>query len=471
MSKSQESRRIMFAGYYVDEWHRCAYRLVHCIKQGIPISSLPKPEYATRFLIPKGIEFESQVLGEIGPWQPTTKPLKELVKEGAIIKKPTLKASYKVEGITFDLIGQPEFIMPHKGEYIAGEVKSHKDVQKTDESRLAFYAFLLKKMGISKQPASKGLLLLKEEQYLLDLSNSIFGVTLILQECARALKDDAYSIRVSKCYECDICRAGGFGDLIKIYDIGRARVDLFRKQGIISTDDLLVVDEHTIKIDGMTTDMISRLKLRAKAFKENKIFQVGDPIQLPEGNIVFLDIETDLGITDVWQIDCMYEGKHHNFLGKNYSKKEQKRIITGFVTFLKTLENPILIMHSGSYFDFRVLCDAMKRLKLNDECEYFSKLKYYDTCILLAQRYVVPGQTYALKELGESFGYPFKTDCKNGIMATLEYEACLQKRKPIPKKLVAYCQDDVECMNWLLEYFSNNTFEKHLLKLSPSRMV
>src|SRR3989338_8106902 len=198
--------------------------------------------------------------------------------------------------------------------------------------------------------------------------------------------------------------------------------------------------------------MLGLMALRARSYVQENILQIGEKINLPDGNIVFLDIETDLAIEKVWQIQARWNNDHVVFLGQNYQKSEQRRILRQFIDFLKKIDNPILAMYSKTNFDYRVIFKILKNLKMIKESQFFSSLEFYDLCVLLQRSYILPNQSYALKEAGEFLGYPFSHKGMNGVRATLDFEECLRNKSPIPQKLVDYCRDDVMFMSWMLEY-------------------
>jgi len=446
---------------HLREWHTCAYRLVECLKRDIPISSLPKNEYAIHHLLPEGLKFEKEQLEKMGEWKKTKESFQDLIMKRATIKHPVLKGTWRKAFGTVELIGIPEFITPYENQYFAGEMKNHKGVKETDRYQLAFYTWLLQKMKLNSLPF--GYLVHKDGKEFLHVGEDIKKVQDIIKKIGMALYFGHNDM--PKCHKCEFCEETmEEHDLTRLHDVGSTRKQQLNSAGITDLHELIKAKPE-IEIEGMGVKKFKKIQLNAISYTTGKIFEIGDKIKFPEKDIAFFDIETSLNYENVWQIHCIINGKHHNFLAKSYATSEQKRIIKGFIKLLKQFENPILVMHSSTNFDFRVLLNVMNRLKLKSEAKHMSKLEYHDTCTLLKRSYLFPIQNYRLKDLGEFLGYKFKTDCKSGVLATLEFQDYARRKKKIPKKLVDYCVDDVECLIWILNHLRTNKFEKKPLKM------
>jgi hypothetical protein len=231
--------------------------------------------------------------------------------------------------------------------------------------------------------------------------------------------------------------------------IGFDKVKILNNIGIKNFDDLLNFDtSKKINGVGVSTKYISKLKLSALSQIENKIFKITD-FNFPETDILHFDIETDIYTSyetkRVWSIAVYHKNKILHFYAEKW--EQEKFILTEFVKYLKGCQNTAIFSYSP--FDVNVLKYALTRHQL--DTNFFINLNHYDLCALLKQNYILPLDSYSIKEVGKLLGYKYKREDLGGLMVAMEYMNTQRVGKMISKDLLNYIYDDVKVMNHIVE--------------------
>ncbi len=230
--------------------------------------------------------------------------------------------------------------------------------------------------------------------------------------------------------------------------VGYEKSKILNKIGIKTFDDLLSFDtSKKLENVGASAEYINKLKLLAMSQIENKIFKLS-PFEFPNTDLLHFDIETDINtpheIRQVWSIAVHHKNKIKHFYAETW--KHEKKILTDFMKYLKTHAGTPLFSYSA--FDVSVLKHAFKRHKL--DADFFLGLNHYDLCAVLKQHYVLPLDSYSVKEVGKFFGYKYKNEFYDGLMAAMEYMRNQRRGNKISKELLNYIQDDVKVMNHII---------------------
>lgn len=242
-----------------------------------------------------------------------------------------------------------------------------------------------------------------------------------------------------------------FSDLSSLHGVG---VNLSRKLDaldIVKIDDLLNFDSTNYSMtNGISKDLIKRLKLKAISLIDNKIFKISS-FEVFDKNVIFYDVETNLAASHiskkVWSITLYHNTRIKKFIA--YSWEEEQDILKKFITYLKKHDFPILYSYSGFHFDRIVIMSALKRFNL--DYEYFEKCIHRDLQMLINRNYILPLKSYGLKEIGKLLGYKFKNQGLDGIYAAMTYGRCQEEGKRLPKELIDYIEDDVKVMHYIIK--------------------
>jgi len=442
----EKGKIINFLGWYFDEWERCPYRLIRAIKEGAnPYDEYMNSVFIKEVIVKRGVDFEKEKLSEI-KWEMTTESLESLVEKRHSVKKPYLE----VDGskIKFDVPlffkkimfkGTPEMICEYKGNMVPLDVKSHKELTLLDEERICYYAFLMKSL-FDIEP-THGLIWSKNG--VLEVKINEFRLQQMFEKIEQIwhyANSDQMPLQ-QRTGQCSICTLDKScvkdlrerGDLTLIYGVGLATAEKMRKENINNINDLL------------SQNKFLNFKLQAEAMVKEKIIKIDEMKEISD-NVVYVDIETTLGGSFVWLIGYLYKGEFHQL----YADKEieEKSIIKKFLVFLKSLDNPIFVEYSETYFDYRNILEAVNRHEL--DVRYFSNLKNIDLYWTLRKAYLFPTLTRKLKDIAHYLGYPSKTEL-DGPTVALGYQKHLDTGEPIPKEYFVYNEDDVRMLPFILK--------------------
>ena len=438
----QMSRTIIY-GHDIDDYLKCPYRFIKSKKKGVDPTIFLDSDYIEEVLIPKGIKFEEKIISRY-KWEKTSLPLEKLVKKECIIKFPRIvldgidiKSNVTNNFSNIKFIGRPDLLMVTKEGIFPVDIKHHKEITKFDKYRLGFYGFLIKeKFGFSP---TIGLIIGKNGIKEIDIDGIYWDVIDLIGNIYQDLLDEEF-VSPKRSEECTICslKKQCLMDLMKrkdltlIYEIGPVRAKKLNREGIKNLDDLFKQDKYKL------------FRLRAKSLLENQIIRIGD-FHVPDGNHVYFDIETDMG-EKVWLIGFCYKNKFIQLYADTL--KQEKKIISGFYNFLKTIKNPILISYSCSNFDWNLISNAIRRYRF--DYNFFENIPHYDIGLFLKRSYIFPNMSFKLKEIGACLNYPFKHDDLDGIMVASAYLEHLETRKPLSKKYLKYNEDDVRAIPFII---------------------
>jgi Icc-related predicted phosphoesterase len=233
--------------------------------------------------------------------------------------------------------------------------------------------------------------------------------------------------------------------------VGLASVEDLAGVGIRTIEELAVAQPELLKGVLRSGCPPYLLIARAQAIVEERPVLLR-PMQLPGGQEVFLDIETDLRQTYTWLIGVsagdsdQYEG----FFAK--SPFEERQILEQFLAFVSRYPTATLVTCSGSRFEERVM---RKRLTIHglptSICE-----RIIDLHATISPAVALPTASFRVKDIGEYFGYQFRHPDLDGFTVAELYESsyCLSQRQRakriLEQKLREYNQDDVLCLPYIL---------------------
>jgi len=199
---------------------------------------------------------------------------------------------------------------------------------------------------------------------------------------------------------------------------------------------------------------LEKMQLKARSVIENKVFQISEFI-LPQIDLIFSDIETDLACKKVWLIGILHNGNFTQFFAKNW--KEEKSMLMNFLTFLEKKHNFTLVSFSGTGFDRNVVHRALVRQNLDSD--FFFSLPHIDLCQLIRRSFIFPNQSYALKNLGAYLEYPFEHPDLSGLGVALEYHNHLKEKRNLDSRVLEYNKDDVSILPYIIEKIKSKNLD------------
>ena len=179
---------------------------------------------------------------------------------------------------------------------------------------------------------------------------------------------------------------------------------------------------------------------------ENRILRSSET-NLPQNNLMFFDIETDLNQRRIWLIGILHDEKFEQFFAKDW--KQEKIMLKAFLEFLGKKSGVTLVSYSGTNFDWSVVCNALKRNGL--DCKNFSSIPHIDLCKSIRNSFIFPIQKYALKDLGKHLGYEFKHPDMGGLYVASAYLLHIKEKRKIDSRVFEYNKDDVCVLPYLIK--------------------
>ncbi|MBI1956147.1 MAG: TM0106 family RecB-like putative nuclease [Acidobacteria bacterium] len=232
-------------------------------------------------------------------------------------------------------------------------------------------------------------------------------------------------------------------ELTSIPGIGETRAQLLRNGGVAKVEDLARAEPHLVH--GLLNCGISIARQfigRAQALLENKPVVLG-PLQLPAGEQIFLDIETDHVQSYIWLIGVYSErdGSLRQFFAEHPQK--EREILEAFVDYAEQKQRAVFLSVSGSHFD---RCVILNRLKEHGLSGHFHG-QIEDIYQALENCVALPICTLQLKDVAACLGFQYRHPDLSGKAMPSEYEKYMRTRKPSQRnKLLEYNEDDVMSM-------------------------
>lgn len=244
--------------------------------------------------------------------------------------------------------------------------------------------------------------------------------------------------------------------LMQIHGIGPTYSEYLEKSGIKNVTQLSKITDldKLAKRSRIPLSLLRILRLKAKSFLENRIYQVA-PFGLANDKSIFFDIETDIACERVWLIGLQIDDKFIQLYADNW--KQEKRILKRFIEILQDNPDHDLISFSTTNFDHRVTLNALKRHRLSTEP--LTSRCHEDLGILFKRCFIFPTKSYGLKDLGSLLEYKFKYPELDGLMVALSYQRHVEENKPLDPKILKYNQDDVKVLSHLIDKLTSGKFD------------
>lgn len=237
--------------------------------------------------------------------------------------------------------------------------------------------------------------------------------------------------------------------------VGHKRARLLRDAGFASRADIADAEPSRLaETPGIGHSTATRLVESAAAIAEERIVRQSDR-QLPNGEPVYIDIETDgLSPTITWLIGVLdgsaADGTYMAFLQRD--PDEPGRAIEDFMTwYTANASHRPLVAYHGWNFDFTVLYDHIVEYCPQYESAWNSSYRFdpYQWAIT-ENNAVLPGQTNKLEDVAGALGYERSGTGLTGAAVARAYRAWMADRSPATEldwdRFERYCEDDVRAL-------------------------
>lgn len=241
---------------------------------------------------------------------------------------------------------------------------------------------------------------------------------------------------------------------LDLYGIGPATAKRLAKAGIYKIEHIAsITPELLAERIACSIKTATDYYIRAKSVQENKVY-VLRPLVALDDNPIFLDIETNIGMSLVWLIG-VYHAKADKFV--RYfadSPQHERNMLTKFIRDMTAMKGTIYTF-SGSRFDERVLKARIEENRLDH-----SRLpRFVDIYHDIRRSVIFPLKSYSLKQLAKYFGYNYRHQDLDGMRVALDYMLVYQKTKDkkLLMKLFEYNEDDVRSLPAILSKLTEVT--------------
>lgn len=241
-------------------------------------------------------------------------------------------------------------------------------------------------------------------------------------------------------------------DLAKIDGISYRIVRRFEEKGIYTREELENLPTSEIMKIGKLKErkalnMLNKLRIASKKGGEwNGVLKIP-----PVEKTIFLDIETDTDSKRIWMIGVLLDGEIKQFVAKNWN--EERRLLGEFKDYLTLHPALPIVFYSATHFDFRVIRNAAKRLRLKTLQKVMKKRAWIDIALLLKKVYST-GYSMGLKKMCEYFEYPLTHKTFDGFRIALLYESQVNNGVVDDNYLLLaqeYNLDDIKSIPYILE--------------------
>jgi predicted RecB family nuclease len=369
------------------------------------------------------------------------------------------------ENPTLEIYGKPDAIDTAEGAMIPVEIKSHRDIQCSDELELAFYWLLLDPHR-TRAVSPRGYLLLRrnglEAQVEVEIRpNRLEQVRGLLQEIRDARRVGVQP-RVCACPVCsgvmrdEIDRATREKkDLTRIWGVGRVFAEHLEQIGIsdyerlLATDSLTVVEKLHDRRCNVSATQVDRWKHHATSYCTSRPVVFGDPLTL-DGRFLALDLEYEGGL--IWLVGiCLVGPADREYLALWADTAEQANSNLMRLVEIVT-SNPLLpvVTWNGNGADIPQLRNAMQRLGLGQALDTVES-RHLDLFHYAKNGMRFPIPQLALAQVARYFAIPKVSRIRDGLEALFLHQEYRNspgedRRVALKTNLLEYNRDDLDAL-------------------------
>ncbi|MFW6435187.1 MAG: ribonuclease H-like domain-containing protein [Halovenus sp.] len=235
--------------------------------------------------------------------------------------------------------------------------------------------------------------------------------------------------------------------------VGSSRARTLREAGYSSRELIASADRTRLAdLAGIGASTAGRIQQSAEAISRGEVVRTGSE-PLPDGEPVFVDIETDgLSPTITWLIGVL-DGSGGNYISfLQTDPDEPGRAIEDFLAwYTANASHRPLVAYNGWRFDFEVLYQ-----QLVDHCpgyaeDWTSTYRFdpYQWAVTDGNA-ILPGRTNKLEDVAAALGYEREENALTGAAVARRYRQWMADRSPETEpdweRFEGYCEDDVRAL-------------------------
>jgi predicted RecB family nuclease len=408
-------------------------------------------------LIEEGVAFEPSITAEARPLPPEVDLAAAFLTEGRIYGLPLLRNN------ELSLRGVPDAVDAHAGGFVPVEIKSHREVRRTDELELAFYWRLLEPYRTTAAGPPRGRLILRKDgspvevEVRLTVERSAELDTVIDQ--VREARLHGVRPRICGCTVCSgplrdrIAKHTWAGrDLTLIWGIARKIAVHLEELGISDFDALDNHDpshvaaslcERRVSVSAQT---VSGWSEHARSYREGRAVMFGPPPPVGE-SFISLDLEYGFGVWLTGVLVCDGDYREHSYFWADKPSEEREALLALEAVCATYPEIPV-VTWAGNGADLPQLKYAATRHGLDHVYSEVDR-RHIDLFRHAVRTMRIPHQELSLKAVADYFGIPKISNIANGLEAGFLYMQYRSSKVRADRdrrraELITYNRDDLE---------------------------
>jgi len=247
--------------------------------------------------------------------------------------------------------------------------------------------------------------------------------------------------------------------------VGETRAKRLRESGFPTRRDVVTAPPSALAdLSGIGRKTAKRIRQSARAIAEETIVRTSNE-PLPEGDPVYIDIETDgLNPTITWLIGVLdgtaADGSYMAFLQRD--PDDPGRAIADFMAwYTANASHRPLVAYRGWDFDFAVIHDHIIEYCRDYEDDWTSTYRFDPYRWAIEEdNAILPGRTNTLEDVASALGYDRADTGLTGAAVARVYQRWMADRsranKPDWDRFRTYCEDDVRGLAVLYEALTDS---------------
>jgi predicted RecB family nuclease len=366
-----------------------------------------------------------------------------------------------------EICGRPDGIDTARGALYPVEIKSHKEVQRSDELELAFYWMLLEPHR-TKTTTPRGYLILRrngvQESVEVKIRSHRFKQVDQLLQQIRDARRIGVRPRFCKCPMCSgpfrdkiLAATLASKDLSLIRDIGPSHAQRLEEIGItrhdqlVDTDPVALVEKLRDRGCYVSPAQVERWKHHATSYATSAPVVFGNLPTL-DGSFIALDLEYD-PMQLIWLVGLCVVAPDRKFFPSQFwanTPAQEEKNLRRLTAILATNPSLPVVTWNGNIADIPRLRNAAQRLKLGQLLSVIES-RHLDMLRGVVQAVRFPIPTLGLAEVARHFGMPKVSRIQDGLQANGQYQLYRStrdkdKRDALKAELLEYNREDLTAL-------------------------
>lgn len=243
-----------------------------------------------------------------------------------------------------------------------------------------------------------------------------------------------------------------------IKGIGRSRGKTLRSGGFETRKQLMKTNpESLLKLEGFGPHFASIAYSGAHAHERDQSYWFNTN-PLKDDKVAYVDIETDAGVSVIWQIGVYDEPTdNYQYFIETQQKRDPRSVPRSFARWIyEEIPDRTFVAWYGSGFDFPHLNRFIDQFAENRHAKCWEQTRNVDLLQdIVRARTAVPSRSHKVDVVAARLGYKRAHGGLSGADAARTYQQWLKGIEPDWDRWINYCRDDVIGMKHILDRLRN----------------